>query len=195
MNNADYLYSFVFKGEITQDAIFRTLDNSDKEALDSAEKIYQKMPLDLLDEEFILSAKKMASVYVAINAFENSVRKFVQDRLLEEIGAEWWQNNVSKPIRDQADKRRKDEEQIRWHGSRGNSMIFYTQMGDLANIMASQDNLQYFQPYIQSVEWARQIFNSLERSRNVIMHGGELSMHDIERVSMNIRDWIRQVGG
>jgi len=195
MNNADYLYAFVFKGEITQDSISRLLDQSNKEVLDSAEKISQKMPIDLLDEEFTSSATKMASVYVAINAFENSVRKFVQDRLLEEIGAEWWQNNVSKSIRDQADKRKKDEEQIRWHGSRGSSMIFYTQMGDLANIMASQDNIQYFQPYIQSVEWARQIFNSLERSRNVIMHGGELSMHDIERVAMNIRDWIRQVGG
>jgi hypothetical protein len=194
MKTSDYLYAFVFKGQIAQESVSRNLEITSKEVIDSAEKIKQKMPFDLLDEEFISSALKMASVYVAINAFENSVRKFVQDRLLEEVGAEWWKKNVSKGIREQADERKNDEEQIRWHGSRGSSMIFYTQMGDLANIMASQINLLYFQPYIQSVEWSRQIFNSLERSRNVIMHGGELSMHDIERVAMNIRDWIRQVG-
>jgi len=72
-------------------------------------------------------------------------------------------------------------------------MIFYTQIGDLPTII--QKNLEFFEDYIESVEWARQIFKALERSRNVIMHSGELSMNDIERVAMNIRDWVRQVGG
>ena len=66
-------------------------------------------------------------------------------------------------------------------------------MGDLVSIM--QSNEASFADYIPSVEWSRQLFKSLERSRNVIMHSGELSMNDIERVAMNIRDWIRQVGG
>jgi len=100
---------------------------------------------------------------------------------------------VSKGLRADAEKRKKDEDQIRWHGARGNSMIFYTQIGDLPTII--QKNLEFFEDYIESVEWARQIFKALERSRNVIMHSGELSMNDIERVAMNIRDWVRQVGG
>jgi hypothetical protein len=28
----------------------------------------------------------------------------------------------------------------------------------------------------------------------VIMHSGQLTLSDVERVAMNIRDWIRQVG-
>jgi hypothetical protein len=72
-------------------------------------------------------------------------------------------------------------------------MRYLAQMDDLPVII--QNNFAYFEDYIESVEWARQIFKSLERSRNVIMHSGELSMNDIERVAMNIRDWIRQVGG
>jgi hypothetical protein len=72
-------------------------------------------------------------------------------------------------------------------------MIFYVQLGDLISIM--QNNEASFDDYIPSIDWARQLIRSLERSRNVIMHSGELSMNDIERVGMNIRDWVRQVGG
>lgn len=45
-----------------------------------------------------------------------------------------------------------------------------------------------------SIDWARQIIQTIERSRNVIMHSGELGRKDIERIGTNIRDWISQVG-
>jgi hypothetical protein len=193
MSDSDDLYAFVFKGTLAEDAAHRALERSSPAPTDPPEKIAQKMPLDLLDKSFVFSALKMASVYTAIASFENSARKFIQDRLLEQVGAGWWLKCVSKEIRGEAEKRKKDEEQIRWHGARGSSMIFYTQIGDLPTII--QNNFKSFEDYIESVEWARQIIKSLERSRNVIMHSGELSMNDIERVAMNIRDWVRQVGG
>jgi hypothetical protein len=40
----------------------------------------------------------------------------------------------------------------------------------------------------------RQIISTVERSRNVIMHRGELGLQDVERIATAIRDWIRQVG-
>ena len=51
-----------------------------------------------------------------------------------------------------------------------------------------------FEVHIISIDWARQIIQTLERSRNVIMHSGELGRKDIERIGTNIRDWISQVG-
>ncbi len=193
MSKADDLYAFVFKGAIAQDAVTRELNKNSEENEGREKKIEAKLPIDILDKDFVTAAQKMAPIYIAIAAFENSARKFIQDRLLEEVGADWWTSCVPKGIRDQADKRKKDEEQIRWHGSRGDSMIFYTQLPDLVSII--NNNFPHFQAYVESIEWARQIFGSLERSRNVIMHSGELSMNDIERVAMNIRDWLRQVGG
>jgi len=35
---------------------------------------------------------------------------------------------------------------------------------------------------------------ALETSRNIIMHGGILELEDVERIGMNIRDWIKQAG-
>lgn len=193
MTDTNDLYGFVFRGSLAEEAAHRAAEDRSATPADHAEKIALKMPLDLLDKNFTISASKMVPVYIAIASFENSARKFIQDRLLEEVGADWWVKCVSAGVRGNAEKRKKEEEQIRWHGARGSSMIFYTQIDDLPVII--QNNFKYFDDYIESVEWARQIFKSLERSRNVIMHSGELSMNDIERVAMNIRDWIRQVGG
>ncbi len=193
MSKANDLYAFVFKGDLAQDAANREINKHSTEPNEENKKAVVKMPVDLLNKDYVMSAQKMSVVYIAIAAFENSARKFIQDRLLEKVGADWWVTCVPKVTRDQAERLKKEEEQTRWHGSRGNSLIFYTQMGDLVSIM--QNNFLHFEDYIPSVEWARQIFKSLERSRNVIMHSGELSMNDIERVAMNIRDWIRQVGG
>ena len=150
------------------------------------------MPLGLFDDEVVSSARKMSSVYIAIASFENSVRTFIEERMREKAGANWW-DNVSPAIKQRADDRRKQEEQIRWHGTRGSFPLAYVELGDLSSII--QNSHQLFQELVPTVEWAREIFRSLERSRNVIMHSGQLTIPDIERVAMNIRDWVRQVGG
>jgi hypothetical protein len=134
----------------------------------------------------------MASVYVAIAAFENTVREFVAKRLLEIEGADWWTKVVSEKIRTKADTRKEEESKIRWHTPRGDEPINYTEFGDLASIIGQ--NWPHFENHLQSQDWVRQIISTLERSRNVIMHSGELGMVDVERVATAIRDWIRQVG-
>ena len=71
-------------------------------------------------------------------------------------------------------------------------MINYIEFGDLISIM--QQNFDLFEVHIISIDWARQIIQTLERSRNVIMHSGQLGKKDIERIGTNIRDWVSQVG-
>ena len=134
----------------------------------------------------------LAAVYVAIAAFENSVREFVSKVLLEKIGADWWTKAVSDKIREKAESRRKEEEKIRWHTPRGDEPINYTEFGDLASIAGQSWTL--FEDYLQSQDWVRQIISTVERSRNVIMHSGELGLQDVERIATAMRDWIRQVG-
>ena len=155
-------------------------------------EIAEHLSIDLLDEEHVIISKKMASVYVAITSFENMVRDFIAKTLSEEKGENWWEESVSEAIRKRAESRRKEEEKIKWHQQRGDRLLNYTEMGDLNNII--QQNWNEFEDYLISLDWARQIINTLERSRNVIMHGGELGDRDIERVGTNIRDWINQVG-
>ncbi len=99
---------------------------------------------------------------------------------------------MSEKIRARAEQKRQEEEKIRWHVQRGADPISYTQMGDLVSII--RQNWLHFEPYIPSVEWAANLMDVVERSRNVIMHSGMLSRSDVERIGIYIRDWIKQVG-
>lgn len=189
----DKIYSFVMRGELTKVALSKTeisSKHSSSEVL--AQDYIECLSLCLLEDEFINTAKLMATVYTAIAAFENTVRQFVVKVLIELKGENWWEECVSERIRNKADSRKNEEEKIRWHAPRGDSIINYTEFGDLTSIMSQ--NIEFFEVHIISIEWARQIIQTVERSRNVIMHSGELGRRDIERIGTNIRDWISQVG-
>ena len=189
----DKIYSFVMRGELAKAALNKTDVVSRYSNSGIIENEYIKsISLDLLDEEYVNAAKTMATVYTAIAAFENIVREFVVKILLENVGENWWEQCVSSAIQKKAESRKAEEDKIKWHTQRGDSLINYTEFGDLASIM--NNNYDYFAPYIISVEWARNIITTIERSRNVIMHSGELSARDVERIGINIRDWISQVG-
>ena len=56
------------------------------------------------------------------------------------------------------------------------------------------NNRKLFEDFVYSIEWASSIFDTISKSRNVIMHSGELSKEDIERIGIHIRDWVKQVG-
>ena len=67
---------------------------------------------------------------------------------------------------------------------------------DIFKIMCSQGNWPYFEPYFgfsNAQEWIRTTFETIEKSRNVIMHSGVLDELDVARVGMNIIDWLHQI--
>jgi len=134
----------------------------------------------------------MSAVYIAIATLENMVRDLISKRMLEVKKDNWWEECVSTEIKKKAQRKIDDEKKIRWHKSRGLSPIYFTEIGDLVSII--QQNWPVFEDIIQDIEWLRQIIRSVERSRNVIMHSGQLSLDDIERVGVNVRDYVRQVG-
>jgi HEPN superfamily Swt1-like protein len=186
------LYEFAFRGLLTEEALDRAGRlHRNLSGIDDT-TVGERVGLDSLDDAFVAAAKRMAIVYAAVAAFENSVRKLISDILLEAVGEGWWESSVSQSIRKRAESRREEEEKIKWHGQRGDALINYTELGDLANII--RNSWQYFEPHIPSIEWATSIIAVIERSRNVIMHSGGLSMEDVERVGINIRDWSKQVG-
>jgi hypothetical protein len=190
---SDELYAFAFRGLLSEEALDKTgrlRKASLSDHLD--EEIAKRLPIESFDEDLVARARKMAVVYVAIAAFENSVREFVSKVLLEAMGENWWSQAVSEKIRTKAESRRAEESKIRWHTPRGDEPINYTEFGDLGSIMSQ--NWDLFVDYVHDQDWMRQIISTVERSRNVIMHSGDLGLQDVERIATSIRDWIRQVG-
>jgi hypothetical protein len=186
------LYDFVFRGLLADEALDGQ-GRQNRRLLNIAdEEIAKSLSIDVLDDILVANAKAIAVVYTAIAAFENSVRALVTKTLMDKYQEEWWGKGVSNSIRDRAQKRIEDEQSAKWHAQRGHDPINYTTFGDLKNIM--QNNWDSFEDLIGSLTWASGIFDVIERSRNVIMHSGMLEREDIDRLGVNIRDWVKQVG-
>lgn len=189
----DALYSFIFRGLLTDtslDSTERRTHNLYTKAID--EEIANRLSLALLDDEFVIAARQMATVYTAIAAFENTLRKFVSKVLFESHGETWWETKVSDKIKSKAKTRIEEEHSIKWHAQRGSDPINYIDFGDTTSIIIQ--NWDLFEPHLHSQEWIKNMLSMLERSRNVIMHSGQLGKADIERIGTIIRDWIRQMG-
>jgi hypothetical protein len=192
MSSSGALYEFAFRGFLAEEALDRAGRLHPNMVGALAEGFAEKLGIELLDEQFVTSARSMGMVYMAVTAFENSVRKFISNVLLEKLGENWWDTAASAAMKRKVETRQREEERTRWHTPRGAAPITYTDMGDLANIM--RNNFAHFEAHIPSIEWAGAVLDVIERSRNVIMHSGHLGREDVERIGINIRDWVKQVG-
>jgi hypothetical protein len=186
------LYNFIYRGVLTDES----LDKAGRKSRAvfgpaDADQIRSALAFDLLDTDRIASAAKMALIYTAIHAFENSVRHFVSTGMAEVHKEEWW-TRVPEKVRNKVESRMDDDGKFRWHGARGGAEIEYCDFGDLSSIVVV--NWAVFEDVLVDLEWVKSILSVLERSRNIVMHGGVLARQDIERIGMNIRDWVRQAG-
>jgi len=189
MTSADRINAFVFRGLLAKEAMLAAAKTAPSEG-DEDLDVGSLLAIDALDERFVTEAKRMSMVYVLIAAFENSVRELISSTLKEEIGEQWWEQCVSEKIRAAAKSRMDEEEKVRWHTPRGAEPINFTMLPNLLNII--RQNSDRF-PIIPNIDWAANIFDAVERSRNVIMHSGRISRRDMARLGTFIRDWAAQV--
>lgn len=186
---------FVFRAQLAQESI-NHLDGKREQQTDlDFKNISKKVSLELFEKSLKDDATKMSAVYIAIAAFENMLREIIVEKLLAEKGETWWTtDSISSEIRKKAEKKGEDERQNRWHTARGLNPIHFTELKDLVSIICNEKNWPMFEDLFGNPDWVRHSVKALERSRNVIMHSGQLSVEDIERVGITIRDWMRQIG-
>jgi hypothetical protein len=191
MNEID-LYSFVYRGVLTEEALDRTgRIRKSHFGAEHARGLQKSLSFDFLDPQLLVDAQRMSVVYAAIHAFENGVRSMVVKAMSEKYGATWWEK-VPERIQKTSKTRMEDDSKFRWHGARGASEVNYCDFGDLSSIIVT--NWSVFEDVLGNMEWAKATLTSLEKSRNIVMHSGNVAKEDVERIGMNIRDWIRQVG-
>jgi hypothetical protein len=186
------LYSFVYRGVLSDEALDRAGRRRRSHfGSEQARELQKSLSFDFLDPQLLAEGQRMSVVYAAIHAFENAVRTMVVKAMGEKHGASWW-DQVPERIRKTSKTRMEEDAKHRWHGARGASEVNYCDFSDLSSIVVT--NWEVFEDLLGNMEWAKAILTSLEKSRNIVMHGGSVAKEDVERIGMNIRDWIRQTG-
>ena len=76
-NEHSQVYDFAFRGLLSQEALDRAGRRNRTHGTAIDQEIADAISLNLLSDEFVSPARSMATVYAAIAAFENSVRKLI----------------------------------------------------------------------------------------------------------------------
>lgn len=135
-------------------------------------------------------ALEMARLYAVLHCFENELREFVRESLLEKVG-ENWIDSLPQKIRDHANGRRNTALKDSWLEGEKSDLLAFLEFGHLAQIII--DQWEHF-TVIPSQHWLKQRMDEIERVRHFIAHNRMLLPSEFQRLYMYIADWNRVIG-
>jgi HEPN superfamily Swt1-like protein len=148
---------------------------------------HELVDVELFDRDILDEAARMAGFYVLYYCLENTVRRLIVERLKEKHGAEWWKTAVPNGIRTAvSDKQDREKETVL--SIRSEDPLSYTNFGELIAIIEA--NWDAFSDTIRSKKAMQQTLSQFNQIRNVIAHSCSLSVNDIARLKLLIRDWL-----
>ncbi|MGH3691313.1 MAG: Swt1 family HEPN domain-containing protein [Microbacterium sp.] len=142
----------------------------------------------MLPRALLESANRMANVYPKLYVFENSIRNVIVRVLSAKHGSDWWAATAPTGVQKRVATRKDQEAKKPWHGKRGTGEIYYSDFGDLRDLITS--NWSEFEPIFLKQAWITQRLDELEPPRNIVAHNNPLSKNEENRVDLYFNDWI-----
>lgn len=136
-----------------------------------------------------VEAKEMAIHYELFYCLEVSIRKMINEKLLSELGENWWNTaDIPEPTR----KNVKDNIQREIDSAftqRSENELDYTTFGELGEIV--RKNWDKFGDLFNSQKAFNRVMNSLNLLRGPIAHCSPLAEDEVVRLRLTVRDWFR----
>jgi hypothetical protein len=148
--------------------------------------------LDEFDMDARIKAKRMGRIYELLFCLENSMRELIERTLKEADTLADWTDGINENILRSARKREEQDQEARWHGPRGESILNYLDFPDLGGIIL--DRWDDFQDLLGDRRWVERYFSEMNPTRRALAHTGDLTDFDVERMEMRVREWLRVVG-
>lgn len=136
-------------------------------------------------------ALEMARLYAVLFCFENEIRDFVREALMEKEGADWLEKLPPK-IREHAEGRKEAALKDSWLEGEKTDLFGFVDFGHLAQIIVAK--WEIFKDIVPTQHWLKQRMDELEKSRNFIAHNRMLLPSEFQRMYMYIADWNRVIG-
>ena len=107
----------------------------------------------------------------SLDIFEQSIRVFVKDKMLESFGDNWWKRNVPEHIVNACRDRINKEQSQRFPIFPASEPINYTNLGELKDVISRRDNFdKAFKPFFGNTETISSKLTELIAFRNPAAH-------------------------
>lgn len=137
------------------------------------------------------NAIEMARLFAVLFCFENEIRDFIREALVEKEGPAWIDKLPSK-IKEHAETRREAALKDSWLEGEKSDLLGFVDFGQLALIIVAKWDI--FKDVIPTQHWLKQRMDELEKCRNFIAHNRMLLPSEFQRIYMYIEDWNRVIG-
>jgi hypothetical protein len=137
------------------------------------------------------SALEMARLFAVLFCFENEIRDFIREALVEKEGLDWI-DKLPPKIKEHAESRRDIALKDSWLEGEKSDLLGFVDFGHLAQIIIAKWDI--FKNVIPTQHWLKQRMDELEKCRNFIAHDRMLLPSEFQRIYMYISDWNRVIG-
>ncbi len=137
------------------------------------------------------NALEMARLFAVLFCFENEIRDFIREALVEKEGLDWI-DKLPPKIKAHAESRRDTALKDSWLEGEKSDLLGFVDFGHLAQIII--DKWDIFKDVIPTQHWLKQRMDELEKCRNFIAHNRMLLPSEFQRIYMYISDWNRVIG-
>ena len=137
------------------------------------------------------NALEMARLFAVLFCFENEIRDFIREALVEKEGLDWIEKLPPK-IKEHAESRRETALKDSWLEGEKSDLLGFVEFGHLAQIIVAK--WEIFKNVIPTQHWLKQRMDELEKCRNFIAHNRMLLPSEFQRIYMYIADWNRVIG-
>jgi len=147
---------------------------------------------EILSDDLIERGKKMSGVYNYLYYVENSLRQFLENTFIKEIGDDYRAKiTIPTPVKKKIKKRMDNEKINRWLPLRGSSLFFYIDFNELGSIIAN--NWEIFKNYFPSQDFIIPKIKELSEYRNFIAHNSYIEDEHQEVIRTYYHQILRQM--
>lgn len=191
--NKDHLRSFLFRGLLfeSEAAVFQRagIQIGASDAAEAESLLEQSLsPFSIQRRN---SALDMARLYALLFCFENEIRDFIRERLLEAEGDDW-QLKLPARILQFAETRKTAALKDSWLEGQKTDILGFADFGQLGQIIVAKWDC--FKDVIPSQHWLSQRMDEIEKARHFVAHNRLLLPSEFARLYMYIADWNRVIG-
>ena len=163
--------------------------------LDAAEKAFPQVTPEMPKPPPTPPAIPLA--HHTLRKFETNMREFIENKLKETAGNNWWKQRIPPDVRSKCeDRKEKREVSYPWMTKKEYPLLCYADFTDYAKIILRTDNWkEIFKNVFQDKAWIKTKLRELEPIRNDIAHNREIPEEDAQKLEMNTREILRCVSG
>lgn len=139
------------------------------------------------------TALSMKNAYFLLFKVENKLRQFIEVKMVNKYGSEWWNIGITPSLRNKVDQMRKDELKVEWIVTNTKSSIEYLSFDHLQNLIINNWK-DVFESVFHDQDKIKLKLKELEIIRNAIAHTRTLSndgMNRLEQYTDDIFNLIR----